>query len=310
VTTFWREGFWRTNAYGNTYWVERHLVERDNWDRGGAGFIDFHKELADARAHLSATARYVNPNADCPVCGQPVFFFQNEYGSRVYFDELGPPWPKHPCTNHAEYQRPQPSSSAKTILPTSRDANEINFIACWLPLAGLDPQHEFLKKYGAKQWSVWQIDGRYRGSAGVLLVLRSLNTAKPRRLFLLSRRLPVSIKSGALVFFNRNLLAGFDLVSMEPVEVQAQRLGSASAFVEALIQKRSASRASGSPKGDTATADGLNVAHFATALGLPTSLLLEQLQAAGISKKQESDSISEQDKTKLLDHLRQAHNAD
>jgi translation initiation factor IF-2 len=51
----------------------------------------------------------------------------------------------------------------------------------------------------------------------------------------------------------------------------------------------------------------LNVAEFATELGLPVALLLEQLQAAGISKKQESDPMSEKDKAKLLEHLRQAH---
>ncbi len=39
------------------------------------------------------------PNAKCPVCNDKVFFYQNEYGSKVYFDELGPPWPKHPCTD-------------------------------------------------------------------------------------------------------------------------------------------------------------------------------------------------------------------
>ena len=51
----------------------------------------------------------------------------------------------------------------------------------------------------------------------------------------------------------------------------------------------------------------LNVAEFATELGLPVALLLEQLQAAGISKDQESDPVSEKDKAKLLEHLRQAH---
>ncbi|MGA7594962.1 MAG: translation initiation factor IF-2 [Gallionella sp.] len=51
----------------------------------------------------------------------------------------------------------------------------------------------------------------------------------------------------------------------------------------------------------------LNVAQFATELGLPVALLLEQLKAAGISKEQESDPMSEKDKAKLLDHLRQAH---
>lgn len=42
---------------------------------------------------------YVNPNATCPVCGAAVFFYQSPYGGRVFFDEFGPPWPKHPCTD-------------------------------------------------------------------------------------------------------------------------------------------------------------------------------------------------------------------
>lgn len=42
---------------------------------------------------------FVNPNAHCPECGQEVFFYQSRAGGRVYFDELGPPWPKHWCTD-------------------------------------------------------------------------------------------------------------------------------------------------------------------------------------------------------------------
>lgn len=37
----------------------------------------------------------------CPVCGEAVFFFISQHCGRVFFDELGPPWPKHPCTNDA-----------------------------------------------------------------------------------------------------------------------------------------------------------------------------------------------------------------
>lgn len=47
----------------------------------------------------SVPSAWVHPNANCPVCGATVFFYSNEHGSRVYFDELGPPWPKHPCTD-------------------------------------------------------------------------------------------------------------------------------------------------------------------------------------------------------------------
>lgn len=55
---------------------------------------------------------------------------------------------------------------------------------------------------------------------------------------------------------------------------------------------------------------GLTVSNFATELGLPNALLLEQLQAAGVGKMQESDSITEQDKEQLLGYLRQANNVD
>ncbi len=53
----------------------------------------------------------------------------------------------------------------------------------------------------------------------------------------------------------------------------------------------------------------MNVAQFAGELGLPVELLLEQLQSAGVSKETDSDTISEQDKAKLLEHLRSAHGA-
>jgi len=39
------------------------------------------------------------PNAACPVCGASVFFYQSPHGGRVFFDQLGPPWPKHQCTD-------------------------------------------------------------------------------------------------------------------------------------------------------------------------------------------------------------------
>jgi len=54
----------------------------------------------------------------------------------------------------------------------------------------------------------------------------------------------------------------------------------------------------------------INVEQFATELGLPVPLLLEQLKAAGLTKENESDPVSEKDKAKLLEHLRQAHGAE
>jgi translation initiation factor IF-2 len=50
-----------------------------------------------------------------------------------------------------------------------------------------------------------------------------------------------------------------------------------------------------------------NVTQFAEELKLPVGLLLEQLQAAGVKKKTGEDAITEQDKTRLLDYLREMH---
>ena len=51
----------------------------------------------------------------------------------------------------------------------------------------------------------------------------------------------------------------------------------------------------------------LNVDQFATELNLPAVLLLEQLRAAGLNKTAAEDPLSEQDKAKLLDYLREVH---
>ena len=53
----------------------------------------------------------------------------------------------------------------------------------------------------------------------------------------------------------------------------------------------------------------MNVAQFAGELGLPATLLLEQLRAAGVNKAASEDLLTEQDKTQLLDYLRRSHGA-
>ena len=49
------------------------------------------------------------------------------------------------------------------------------------------------------------------------------------------------------------------------------------------------------------------VAQFAAELNRPAGTLLEQLQAAGVPKASAADALTEGDKERLLDHLRQAH---
>jgi hypothetical protein len=53
------------------------------------------------------------------VCGAAVYFWSNANGSRVFFDEMGPPWPKHPCTDFRQLP-PAPAWSAPTWNRLSR----------------------------------------------------------------------------------------------------------------------------------------------------------------------------------------------
>lgn len=61
---------------------------------------DAERILREQRASRGYSSCFVNPNATCPVCQAAVFYYQNDRGSRVFFDELGPLWPKHGCTDN------------------------------------------------------------------------------------------------------------------------------------------------------------------------------------------------------------------
>ncbi len=70
-----------------------------------------------ARAHYQSESRgYTNPSARCPVCQAAVFFYQSPDGGRVFFDELGPPWPKHPCTDTRSAGSSPPSFAQRNPL--------------------------------------------------------------------------------------------------------------------------------------------------------------------------------------------------
>ena len=98
---------------------------------GGDGHLGRRTQFANLvnskitfRTYRDLLYGFTNPNAKCPVCGCPVYFYASPYGGRVFFDELGPPWPKHPCTDHG---RPVLILPNKTSLPAlSLDDFQIN----------------------------------------------------------------------------------------------------------------------------------------------------------------------------------------
>lgn len=59
---------------------------------GGDGHLGI---SSNYHSHIDSTSDYCRLCL-CPHCKQPVFFIRHNGGS-VWVDELGPPWPKHPC---------------------------------------------------------------------------------------------------------------------------------------------------------------------------------------------------------------------
>jgi len=72
-------------------------------------------------------ATFVNPNARCPECRAQVFFYQSDNGGRVFFDELGPPWPMHGCTSRVRPKVVNPGEAVALAVYAWQDAG-------WSPL--------------------------------------------------------------------------------------------------------------------------------------------------------------------------------
>jgi hypothetical protein len=89
--------------------------------------------VVESGANSSYAACFVVPNAICRYCGASVFYYENEHGSKVFFDELGWPWPKHSCPGNPHTSGFDTSSKVprartiESVLEIARAARQIDF---------------------------------------------------------------------------------------------------------------------------------------------------------------------------------------
>jgi hypothetical protein len=101
------------------------------WNHSRDCRCGFGGDTFSADASFVRYENYLTPFARCPVCRAPVFYFEDRNGGRVFFDELGPPWPEHPCTDHVAAQPRVPTANVSRPDPGSPDPFWIK--ERWLP---------------------------------------------------------------------------------------------------------------------------------------------------------------------------------
>lgn len=72
----------------------------NSFSTGSTNYTTTHYRSTYGTALTPRYESYLIPSASCPVCGASVFFYQCPNGGRVFFDCLGKPWEKHPCTDN------------------------------------------------------------------------------------------------------------------------------------------------------------------------------------------------------------------
>ncbi len=100
---------------------------------------------------------FVDPNACCPVCRDRVFFYRSPFDGRVFFDELGPPWPKHPCTDNSTQHFP--------LALSTTPAPETSRLKAEWQREGWKP-FRCRKSYYRKDMGMTQIVGNMEGEQG------------------------------------------------------------------------------------------------------------------------------------------------
>jgi hypothetical protein len=228
MTRFHRAGHYRTSKYGIQYWVSDHVVDRMEWGRHGiyGGPSNF---LLTAR-----TACFVNPNAHCPVCGADVFYYQNEWGSRVFFDELGPPWPKHPCTESMDPRRLRKKKS-KAESPLLLETDE--GFGC-ADRATIDRLTEiFQRQHRTVPWDAYRVMKVFRAEPLNLIVAEGVSAGRSRPLFIRMETSRTKWKPGDFFFRKKGKISFIAHGHIKPQSMAVKVIRSATEFVQ-LIPSR------------------------------------------------------------------------
>lgn len=154
---------------------------------------------------------FVDPNARCPVCGERVIYYENDFGSRVFFDSFGPEWKKHPRTDNNKRVSSKNLELRAANSINNRFFNEILVLGLaparnetWRPAQILRVDQKSREVgiviFDGKEWQEMELLWAYDSptpSIGELICLSGRRVSYIRHDSLLPHTVPVRLKSSA-----------------------------------------------------------------------------------------------------------------
>ncbi|TYB91846.1 hypothetical protein FXF53_29315 [Micromonospora sp. WP24] len=151
-----------------------------------------------------------------------MFFYSNEHGSRVFFDEVGPPWPKHPCTDNSSYRE-------RSLTPVGRSAPTRHSFVKAKSLKHLDGiVNRRLTSVGLSAWSPYSLLKLEIEDSETRLTLRRLHTLQPATSWTATSEVP--LVADDVVFIKAQQMSYFDISRGEAVTVSVNHVGTTSAI--------------------------------------------------------------------------------
>jgi len=87
---------------------------------------------------------YTKPQIRCPFCNEPVFYCRLSNEGSAYFDKIGHPWPKHPCTDKSSKLYRGPPDSPEENWPRFEKIVVESITETLLRLSGETQNSEFI----------------------------------------------------------------------------------------------------------------------------------------------------------------------
>jgi hypothetical protein len=152
-----------------------------------------------------------------------VYYYENEHGSKVFFDEIGWPWPKHSCPDNPHNSDFEMSSKVprgrtlESILEIARAARQIDF----------DPASKFRFAFGDSPWDLLSVIDLARRGFENFIKARSISPYLDEPVFITFVSAKIAPAIGDFFGFDGEEVSLLEADTLQPKRLKARLIAAA-----------------------------------------------------------------------------------